>query len=53
MKMNSNLQDSVIVDGVRSPYLQSGHWPYADNREAVAAAVIPFLRQEFSQKQTF
>ena len=27
---------------------ESGHWPFADNPEGVAAAVLPFLRRQFN-----
>jgi pimeloyl-ACP methyl ester carboxylesterase len=27
---------------------ESGHWPFADDPEAVAEAVVPFLRAQFS-----
>lgn len=33
--------DVIILD-------DSGHWPYADNPEAVATAVVPFLRRQLS-----
>jgi pimeloyl-ACP methyl ester carboxylesterase len=38
-------QRDVFAD-VRTVILdQSGHWPFADDPEAVAAAVVPFLRE--------
>jgi pimeloyl-ACP methyl ester carboxylesterase len=29
----------------------SGHWPFADNPQAVAAAVVPFLRTQRPQRE--
>jgi pimeloyl-ACP methyl ester carboxylesterase len=41
-------QRDVFAD-VRTVILdQSGHWPFADDPEAVAAAVVPFLREHYS-----
>jgi pimeloyl-ACP methyl ester carboxylesterase len=33
--------DVVVLD-------DSGHWPHGDNPEAVAAAVLPFLRDQLT-----
>src|ERR1700712_223324 len=33
--------DVVLLD-------DSGHWPYADNPDAVATAVVPFLRHQLT-----
>lgn len=35
----------VILDG-------SGHWPFADDPSAVAAAVVPFLREQLGGEET-
>jgi|FLYL01.1.fsa_nt_gi pimeloyl-ACP methyl ester carboxylesterase len=29
---------------------KSGHWPFADNPEAVAAAIVPFLREQITRQ---
>ncbi len=29
---------------------RSGHWPFADDPEAVAGAIVPFLRAQFQQR---
>jgi len=44
----ADIQREVFPDVLVRRLADSGHWAFADNPEAVGAAVLPFLRQQLS-----